>query len=123
MEKEKKQNFFCDKTKHYSLILHHKSHKDIARKHLSIKIQGGKEKKTKILLQQCICDELHEDIFLEISSCQVPNHSLYEIAVILCACPSLKELDFSCNGLGDLGIQLLVSSLEHPDSHLELLIL
>ncbi|XP_054998279.1 ribonuclease inhibitor [Sorex araneus] len=58
-----------------------------------------------------------------LGDCEVTDSSCRALAALLCANQSLKELDLSNNGLGDPGIQLLVTSLEHPDSHLEQLVL
>ncbi|XP_049636904.1 ribonuclease inhibitor-like [Suncus etruscus] len=61
---------------------------------------------------------------LYLGDCEVTNIGCRSLAALLCACQSLKELDLSNNGLSDPGVQLLVSSLEHPDSHhLEMLVL
>lgn len=58
-----------------------------------------------------------------LGDCEATDACCEALATLLCANQSLKELDLSNNGLGDPGIQLLVTSLERPDSHLEQLVL
>lgn len=58
-----------------------------------------------------------------LGDCEVTDAGCRALATLLGAGQSLRELDLSNNGLGDPGVQLLVTSLEHPDSHLEQLVL
>ncbi|XP_049636905.1 ribonuclease inhibitor-like [Suncus etruscus] len=62
---------------------------------------------------------------LYLGDCNLTNASCESLATLLCACQSLKQLNLSNNDfIYDPGVELLVSSLEHPDSHhLEMLVL
>lgn len=54
--------------------------------------------------------------------CNLTNSSCSNLALVLLACHSLRELDLSNNGLGDPGVLQLVESLRQPSCTLECLL-
>lgn len=60
---------------------------------------------------------------LWLGDCDLSNSSCSNLASVLLASCSLRELDLSNNGLGDPGVQQLVESLRQPGCALECLLL
>ncbi|KAM6173254.1 ribonuclease inhibitor [Erethizon dorsatum] len=60
---------------------------------------------------------------LGLGDCNLTNRSCSNLASVLLACHSLRELDLSNNGLGDPGVLQLAESLRQPACALECLLL
>ncbi|XP_003461337.2 ribonuclease inhibitor isoform X1 [Cavia porcellus] len=74
-------------------------------------------------LCQALCQPGSVLQVLELVDCNLTNSSCSNLALVLLACHSLRELDLSNNGLGDPGVLQLVESLRQPSCTLECLLL
>lgn len=58
---------------------------------------------------------------LRLQGCELTSSACEHLATALKQSPQLKELDLSCNDIGDMGLQRLASGLESPNCQLETL--
>ncbi|XP_072318691.1 NACHT, LRR and PYD domains-containing protein 14-like [Eucyclogobius newberryi] len=58
---------------------------------------------------------------LRLHGCELTSSACEPLASALKLCPKLKELDLSCNSIGDVGLKHLVRGLESPKCQLETL--